>query len=144
MNFDLTDEQKNIQRLARDFAQQQVKPVAEELDRTKSLPYEIVAKLAELGLLGMPFPDEYGGAGADNFSYARAIEELGRIDSLVAITVAAHTSLGTWPIYAFRSDEQKQQFLPELSAGKKLWSFGLTEPKAGSEAGNVRTTAKLE
>jgi short-chain 2-methylacyl-CoA dehydrogenase len=144
MNFDLTDDQKNIQRLARDFAQQEVKPVAEELDRTKSFPYEIVGKLAELGLMGMPFPEEYGGAGTDNMSYALAIEELGRIDSSVAITVAAHTSLGTWPIYAFGSEEQKQQYLPELCAGRKLWSFGLTEPEAGSDAGNVRTTAKLE
>src|SRR3954454_16449270 len=144
MNFDLTDEQKNIQRLARDFAQNEGKPVAEELDRTKTFPYEIVAKLAELGLMGMPFPEQYGGAGADNLSYALALEELGRIDSSVAITVAAHTSLGTWPIYAFGSDEQKQQWLPELCAGEKLWSFGLTEPEAGSDAGNVRTTAKLE
>ena len=144
MNFDLTDEQKNIQRLARDFAQQEVKPVAEELDRTKSFPYEIVSKLAELGLMGMPFPEEYGGGGADNLSYAIAIEELGRIDSSVAITVAAHTSLGTWPIYAFGSDEQKQQWLPDLCAGKRLWSFGLTEPEAGSDAGNTRTTAKLD
>jgi alkylation response protein AidB-like acyl-CoA dehydrogenase len=144
MNFDLTDEQKNIQRLAHDFAQQEVKPVAEELDRTKSFPYEIVGKLAELGLMGMPFPEQYGGAGADNFSYALAIEELGRIDSSVAITVAAHTSLGTWPIYAFGSEEQKQQWLPDLCAGRKLWSFGLTEPEAGSDAGNTRTTAKLE
>jgi short-chain 2-methylacyl-CoA dehydrogenase len=144
MNFDLTDEQKNIQRLARDFAQQEVKPVAEELDRTKSFPYEIVGKLAELGLMGMPFPEQYGGAGTDNLSYALAVEELGRIDSSVAITVAAHTSLGTWPIYAFGSEEQKQQFLPDLCAGRKLWSFGLTEPEAGSDAGNTRTTAKLE
>lgn len=144
MNFDLTDEQKNIQRLARDFAQQEVKPHAEELDRTKSFPYEIVAKMAELGLMGMPFPEEYGGGGADNLSYALAIEELGRIDSSVCITVAAHTSLGTWPIYAFGTEEQKQQYLPDLCAGKKLWSFGLTEPEAGSDAGNVRTTATLE
>jgi alkylation response protein AidB-like acyl-CoA dehydrogenase len=144
MNFDLTDEQKNIQRLARDFAQQEVKPVAEELDRTKSFPYEIVGKLAELGLMGMPFPEEYGGAGADNMSYALVVEELGRIDSSVAITLAAHTSLGTWPIYAFGTDEQKQQFMPELCAGRSLWSFGLTEPEAGSDAGNVRTTAKLD
>src|SRR4051794_22804688 len=144
MNFDLTDEQKNIQRLARDFAQQEVKPVAEELDRTKSFPYEIVGKLAGLGLMGMPFPEEYGGSGADNFSYALAIEELGGIDSSVAITVAAHTSLGTWPIYAFGSDDQKEKYLPDLCAGKKLWSFGLTEPEAGSDAGNTRTTAKLE
>jgi short-chain 2-methylacyl-CoA dehydrogenase len=144
MNFDLTDEQKNIQRLARDFAVHEVRPVAEELDRTKSFPYEIVAKLAELGLMGMPFPERYGGAGADNLSYALAIEELGRIDSSVAITVAAHTSLGTWPIYAFGSDDQKERWLPELCAGKKLWSFGLTEPEAGSDAGNTRTTAKLD
>jgi short/branched chain acyl-CoA dehydrogenase len=144
MNFDLTDEQTNIQRLARDFALQEVKPVAEELDRTKSFPYEIVGKLAGLGLMGMPFPEQYGGAGTDNLSYALAIEELGRIDSSVAITVAAHTSLGTWPIYAFGSEEQKQQFLPDLCAGRKLWSFGLTEPEAGSDAGNTRTTAKLD
>jgi short-chain 2-methylacyl-CoA dehydrogenase len=144
MDFDLTDEQKNIQRLARDFAQQEVRPVAEELDRTKSFPYAIVAKLAELGLMGMPFPEQYGGAGADNLSYALAIEELGRIDSSVAITVAAHTSLGTWPIYAFGSDDQKEHWLPDLCAGKKLWSFGLTEPEAGSDAGNTRTTAKLD
>jgi len=144
VNFDLTDEQRNIQRLARDFAQQEVRPVAEELDRTKSFPYEIIGKLAELGLMGMPFPQEYGGGGADNLSYALAIEELGRVDSSVCITVAAHTSLGTWPIYAFGSDEQKQKYLPDLCAGKKLWSFGLTEPEAGSDAGNTRTTAKLD
>jgi alkylation response protein AidB-like acyl-CoA dehydrogenase len=144
MNFDLTDEHKNIQRLARDFAQQEVKPVAEELDRTKSFPYEIVAKLAELGLMGMPFPEEYGGGGTDNLSYALAIEELGRVDSSVCITVAAHTSLGTWPIYAFGTEEQKRDYMPDLCAGRKLWSFGLTEPEAGSDAGNVRTTAKLD
>ena len=144
MNFDLTDEQKNIQRLAHDFAQQEVKPVAEELDRTKSFPYEIVKKLGELGLMGMPYPEQYGGAGTDNLSYALAIEELGRIDSSVAITVAAHISLGTYPIVAFGSDEQKERYLPDLCSGKKLWSFGLTEPEAGSDAGNVRTTARLE
>jgi short-chain 2-methylacyl-CoA dehydrogenase len=144
VNFDLTDEQRDIQRLARDFAQQEVRPVAEELDRTKSFPYEIVAKLGELGLMGMPFPEEYGGAGAENLSYALAIEELGRVDSSVAITVAAHISLGTFPIYQFGSEEQKQQWLPDLCAGRRLWSFGLTEPEAGSDAGNVRTTARLE
>src|SRR6476620_678617 len=114
MNFDLTDEQKNIQRLARDFAQQEVKPVAEELDRTKSFPYEIVKKLGELGLMGMPYPEEYGGGGADNLSYAIAIEELARADSSVAITMAAHTSLGTWPVYAFGSDALKDEWMPRL------------------------------
>jgi alkylation response protein AidB-like acyl-CoA dehydrogenase len=144
MNFDLTHDQKAIQRLVRDFAQQEVKPVAEELDKEKRFPYEIVAKLGELGLMGMPFPEQYGGAGTDNLSYALAIEELGRVDSSVCITVAAHTSLGTWPIYAFGTDAQKREWMPDLCAGRKLWSFGLTEPEAGSDAGNTRTTAKLE
>ena len=143
VNFDLTDEQAAIQRLARDFAQQEVKPVAEELDREKRFPYEIVAKLGELGLMGVPYPEQYGGGGADTLSYALVIEELARIDSSVAITVAAHTSLGTWPLYAFGSEEQKQEWMPRLTAGELLGSFGLTEPEAGSDAGNVRTTASL-
>jgi len=105
MQFDLTEEQEQIRRLVRDFADGEVRPVAEELDREKRFPYEIVAKLGELGLMGIPFPEEYGGGGADNLSYALAIEELARVDSSVAITVAAHTSLGTWPLYAFGSDE---------------------------------------
>jgi short/branched chain acyl-CoA dehydrogenase len=144
MNFDLTDEQRAIQSLARDFATGDVKPVAEELDRTKSFPYEIVKKLGELGLMGIPYPEEHGGGGADNLSYALAIEELARVDSSVAITVAAHTSLGTWPIYAFGSAEQKRDWLPKLCAGEKLAAFGLTEPEAGSDAGNTRTTATLD
>jgi short-chain 2-methylacyl-CoA dehydrogenase len=144
MNFDLTDEQQAIQSLARDFAVGEVKPVAEELDRTKSFPYEIVKKLGELGLMGIPYPEEHGGGGADNLSYALAIEELARVDSSVAITIAAHTSLGTWPIYAFGSNEQKRAWLPGLCAGETLAAFGLTEPEAGSDAGNTRTTARLD
>jgi alkylation response protein AidB-like acyl-CoA dehydrogenase len=142
--FDLTDEQRAIQRLARDFAEGEVKPIAEELDREHRFPYEVIATAAELGLMGIPYSEEYGGGGADNLSYALAIEELTRVDSSVAITVAAHTSLGTYPIYAFGDDEQKARYLPDLCSGRKLWSFGLTEPEAGSDAGNVRTTAKLE
>jgi short-chain 2-methylacyl-CoA dehydrogenase len=142
--FDLTHEQQEIQALARDFARNEVRPVAEELDREHRFPYEIIEKAAGLGLMGIPYAEEYGGGGADTLSYALAIEELARIDSSVGITVAAHTSLGTYPIYAFGSDEQKQQYLPDLCSGKKLWSFGLTEPEAGSDAGNVLTTAKLE
>jgi alkylation response protein AidB-like acyl-CoA dehydrogenase len=144
VDFDLSDEHKSIQQLARDFAQQEVGPVAEELDRTKAFPYQIVGKLGKLGLMGMPFPEQYGGAGADYLSYALVLEELGRVDSSVCITVAAHTSLGTWPIYAFGTEEQKREYLPDLCAGRKLWSFGLTEPEAGSDAGNVRTRAQLE
>ncbi len=141
MNLDLSDEQRDIQRLVRDFAQGEVKPVAEELDRTKSFPYEIVQKLGKLGLMGIPHPQEYGGGGAGNLAYTLAIEELARVDSSVGITVAAHTSLGTWPIVAFGSEAQKQEWLPRLTSGEQLAAFGLTEPEAGSDAGNTRTRA---
>jgi short-chain 2-methylacyl-CoA dehydrogenase len=144
VNFELTDEQRDIQRLARDFADGEVRPVAEELDREKRFPYEIVEKLGGLGLMGVPYPEEYGGGGADTLSYALVIEELARVDSSVGITVAAHTSLGTHPIYAFGSDEQRRDWLPELCSGRKLGAFGLTEPEAGSDAGNTQTTARLE
>jgi short/branched chain acyl-CoA dehydrogenase len=144
MHFDLSDEQQAIRTLVRDFALGEVKPVAEELDRTKSFPYEIVAKLGELGLMGIPYPEEYGGGGADNLSYALAIEELTRVDSSVGVTVAAHTSLGTWPLYAFGSEEQKAEWMPRLCSGERLGAFGLTEPEAGSDAGNVRTRATLD
>ena len=144
MNFELSDEQKLIQGTVRDFARAEVAPVAEELDREKRFPYEIVAKLGELGLMGIPFPQEYGGGGADTLSYALAVEELARVDSSVCITMAAHTSLGTMPIYLWGTDEQKDEWLPILCSGQKLASFGLTEPEAGSDAGNVRTTAKLD
>jgi short/branched chain acyl-CoA dehydrogenase len=144
VDFNLTDEQKLLRDTVRDFALQEVKPVAEELDRTKSFPYEIVEKLGGLGLMGIPFPQEYGGGGADTLSYVLAVEELARIDSSVCITMAAHTSLGTMPIYLWGSDEQKAEWLPRLCTGERLASFGLTEPEAGSDAGNVRTTAKLE
>jgi short-chain 2-methylacyl-CoA dehydrogenase len=144
MRFDLLEEQEAIRNLVREFAEGEVAPVAEELDRTKSFPYEIVRKLGDLGLMGIPYPEEYGGGGADNLSYAIAIEELGRVDSSVAITVAAHTSLGTWPLYAFGSDELKAEWMPRLCSGECLGAFGLTEPEAGSDAGNVRTRAVLE
>jgi short-chain 2-methylacyl-CoA dehydrogenase len=144
MDFDLDDEQRAIQRLVRDFADGEVRPVAEELDREKRFPYEIVAKLGELGLMGIPYPERYGGGGADNLAYAIAVEELARVDSSVAITLAAHTSLGTWPLYAFGSDAQKEEWLPRLCSGERLGAFGLTEPEAGSDAGNTRTRATRE
>jgi short-chain 2-methylacyl-CoA dehydrogenase len=144
VNFELTDEQRLLRDTVRDFARGEVAPVAEELDRTKSFPYELVAKMGELGLMGIPFPEEYGGGGADALSYALAVEELTRVDSSVAITMAAHTSLGTSPIANFGTDEQKGDWLPELCSGRKLASFGLTEPEAGTDAGNTQTTASLE
>jgi short/branched chain acyl-CoA dehydrogenase len=144
MDFDLSREQQLIQETVRDFARAEIAPVAEELDREKRFPYEIVAKLGELGMMGIPFPEEFGGGGADTLSYALAIEELARIDSSVCITVAAHTSLGTMGIYLWGTAEQKQEWLPELCSGRRLAAFGLTEPEAGSDAGNTRTTARLE
>src|SRR5687767_15390963 len=142
MDLDLTSEQQLVRDTVREFAQQKVAPVAEELDRESRFPYELVAELGELGLMGLPIPEEYGGAGGDTVSYALAIEELTRVDSSVAITVAAHTSLGTMPILLFGSEEQKRSWLPDLASGRKLAAFGLTEPGAGSDAGATRTTAE--
>ncbi len=144
MNFDLNDEQRLLRETVRDFARSEVAPVAEELDRTKAFPYEIVKKMADLDLMGIPFPEEYGGGGGDILSYALAVEELARIDSSVAITLAAHISLGTTPIYNWGTKEQKDEWLPQLTSGKKLAAFGLTEPEAGSDAGNTKTRAVLD
>src|SRR6476660_649755 len=144
MDFDLSSDHELIRRTVRDFAEGEVAPVAEALDREKRFPYEIVAKLGDLGLMGIPFPEEYGGAGGDTLAYAIAVEELTRVDSSVAITMCAHTSLGTQPIYLFGSEEQKQRYLPDLCAGRRLGAFGLTEPEAGSDAGNTKTRARLE
>jgi len=143
VNFDLSPEHELVRSTVREFAEKRVAPVAEELDREHRFPYELVAELADLGLMGMPVPSEYGGAGADTVSYAIAVEELTRIDSSVAITMAAHTSLGTMPILMFGTEEQKRQWLPELASGKKLAAFGLTEAGAGSDAAASRTTAEL-
>jgi short-chain 2-methylacyl-CoA dehydrogenase len=144
MLFDLSDDHRLIQETVRDFARNEVAPVAEELDREKRFPYEIVTKLGELGLMGIPFPEEYGGAGGDSLAYTLAVEELTRVDSSVAITMCAHTSLGTQPIYLFGTEEQKQEYLPDLCAGRRLGAFGLTEPEAGSDAGNTKTRARLD
>ena len=143
MNFDIGDEHELIRRTVREFAEEQIAPVAEELDREHRFPYEIVEGLAALGLMGLPVPEQWGGAGGDTLSYAIAIEELARIDSSVAITVAAHTSLGTMPILLFGNDEQKETWLPDLATGRRLAAFGLTEPGAGSDAGATQTTAAL-
>jgi len=143
VDFDLSDDHQLLRQTVRDFAEERIAPVAEELDREHRFPYEIVEALAELGLMGIPIPEEHGGGGGDTLAYALAVEELTRIDSSVAITVAAHTSLGTMPILLFGSDEQKERWLPDLASGRKLAAFGLTEPEAGSDAGATRTTAEL-
>ena len=144
MDFDLSDDQRLLRQTVREFAEREIAPVAEELDRTKSFPYEIVRRLGELDLMGIPFPEEYGGGGGDSLSYALVVEELTRVDSSVAITLCAHTSLGTQPIYLFGSEAQKQEWLPQLCTGERLGAFGLTEPEAGSDAGNTQTRAVLD
>jgi short-chain 2-methylacyl-CoA dehydrogenase len=144
MDFDLSDDHRLIRRTVREFAEGEVAPVAEELDRDKRFPYDIVRQLGDLNLMGIPFPERYGGAGADTLAYTIAVEELTRVDSSVAITMCAHTSLGTQPVYMFGSDEQKERLLPDLCSGRKLGAFGLTEPEAGSDAGATRTRAREE
>jgi alkylation response protein AidB-like acyl-CoA dehydrogenase len=144
VDFELSDENRLLRDTVRDFARSEVAPVAEELDRTHAFPYAIVRRLGELDLMGIPFPEEYGGAGGDSLGYALAVEELTRVDSSVAITMCAHTSLGTHPIHLFGTEEQKREWLPRLCRGEILGAFGLTEPEAGSDAGNVHTRAVLE
>src|SRR5712691_4589628 len=143
MNLDLSPEHELVRETVREFARERVAPVAEELDREERFPYELVRELGELGLMGMTVPEEYGGGGTDTVSYVIAIEELTRVDSSVAITVAAHHSLGTLPIAYFGNEEQKREWLPELASGRRLAAFGLTEPEAGSDAGATRTRAEL-
>src|SRR5260221_6621643 len=143
MDFTLSAEQQMIRDMCREFAEEEIKPRAEEMDRTAEFPYDLVRKMGELGLLGLPFPEAYGGAGADFLTYCVALEEIGRGDASVAITMEAHTSLGAMPFYLFGTEAQKQQYLVPLTRGKQLWSFGLTEPGAGSDSGGTQTHAEL-
>ncbi|HUZ85009.1 MAG TPA: acyl-CoA dehydrogenase family protein [Gaiellales bacterium] len=142
LSYDLPDTHRLFRDAVREFAEGRIGPVAEELDRTGRFPTELVAEAAELGLMGIPVPVEWGGAGSDTLAYAIAIEELARVDQSFAITVAAHTSLGTMPILLFGDDHQRRRWLPDLAAGRRLGAFGLTEPAAGSDAGATRTTAR--
>jgi butyryl-CoA dehydrogenase len=143
MDFDLTADQRAIQALCREFARDEVRPRAEEMDAQASFPYDLVKKMAELGLMGLPFPEEYGGAGADTVSYALAVMEIARADASTGITLAAHVSLGSTPFFLFGTEQQKQKYLVPLARGDMLWGFGLTEPQAGSDAGGTRTRAEL-
>jgi short/branched chain acyl-CoA dehydrogenase len=141
MDFDLTSEQQAIRDTCRDFAREVVAPAAEELDREHRFGYDIVRQMGELGLFGLPFPEEFGGAGGDFLSLCLAIEEISRADTGVGITLEAAVCLGAAPIHDFGSRQQKAEWLPDLLAGRKLWAFGLTEPGAGSDAGAGRTRA---
>ncbi|WFR73866.1 acyl-CoA dehydrogenase family protein [Prescottella defluvii] len=140
----LPDEYQQLAKTVRDFAQSVVAPVSAEHDANHTFPYEVVDGMADMGLFGLPFPEEYGGMGGDYFALCLALEELGKVDQSVAITLEAGVSLGAMPVYRFGNEEQKQEWLPQLTSGKSLAAFGLTEPGAGSDAGGTRTTAKLE
>src|SRR3954463_10631352 len=142
MEFTLGDDQREIQALARDFAQAEIEPNAGTWDREHAFPRELLGKLGELGLLGGCIPEEYGGAGADFLSYILVLEELSRADAGVGVTVAVHTSAVTLPLLAFGTDEQKSRFVPPLARGEHLGAFALTEPEAGSDAGALRTRAE--
>lgn len=144
MDLALSDDHKLIRATVREFAEKEIAPRAEEMDREAAFPYGIVAGLADLGLLGVPFPEEYGGSGGDTLAYVLTVEELARVDSSVAITVAAHTSLGTNPVWLFGTEDQKREWMPRLTSGKELGAFALTEPDSGSDAGAMRTRAVLE
>ncbi|MBO8176838.1 acyl-CoA dehydrogenase [Aeribacillus pallidus] len=144
MNFDLTTEQQMIKRTIREFAEEEVAPGALERDRSKTFPKEIFRKLAELGMMGLPFPEEYGGAGADTISFAIVVEELSRACASTGITYSAHISLGGAPIHLFGTKEQKEKYLVPICTGESLGAFGLTEPNAGSDAGGTQTTAVEE
>jgi short/branched chain acyl-CoA dehydrogenase len=144
MDFDLTEEQRLFKEMVRDFADKEIAPQAEELDEKGEFPYEIQAKMADLGLFGLPIDEEYGGSGADLVTYAIGVEEVSRVSASLGITMAAHTSLGTMPIYLFGSEEQKQKWIPPLATGEKLGAFGLTEADAGSDSGATKTTAVLK
>ncbi len=144
MDFDLTEEQKLIRQTVRDFAEREIKPIAQELDEKAEFSYDLTEKMGELGLFGMYLPEKYGGQGMDTLSYIIAVEELARVDGSQAATLAAHNSLGIGPIYYYGTEEQKLKYLPQLCSGKGLWGFGLTEPEAGSDSRGTKTVAKLD
>ncbi len=144
MRFELTDEQKLVQKMVRDFSQAEVAPRAAEIDRTEEFPFQAIKKLGELGLMGIPIPTEYGGGGADSVCYTLALEELSRACSTTGLVVAVHTSVGTWPILHFGTEEQKQKFVVPLAKGEKLGAFALTEADAGSDPGGMVSTASLD
>jgi short/branched chain acyl-CoA dehydrogenase len=144
MNFDPTDEQRRWRELARDFAQGAILPRAAVLDREQMFPYDIIAEMARLGMMGLTLPEEYGGSGGDFVAYILALEEISRADTSVGITMEAHISLGCAPLAAYGTTEQKDEFLSQCATGERLWAFGLTEEDAGTDAGGTRTTAELE
>ena len=144
MDFKLSKEHEMLCKMYREFAQNEVKPLAAELDEEERFPKETIPKLAKLGMLGIPFPKKYGGAGGDNLAYAICVEEIAKTCGTTSVIICAHTSLCSYPIYAYGTEEQKVKYLPDLLSGRKLGAFGLTEPGAGTDASGQQTTAVLE
>jgi len=144
MNFELSEEQNLIRETVREFAEREIKPLAKELDEKAEFSLELTKQIGEMGLFGMNLPEKYGGQGLDTLSYIIAVEEIARVDGSHAATLAAHNSLGIYPLYAFGTEEQKMKYLPQLCTGDGLWSFGLTEPGAGSDSRGSKTTAVLD
>lgn len=144
MNFELTDDQKMIREAVRDFAEREIRPVAQELDEKAEFSPELTKKMGELGLFGMYLPEKYGGQGMDTLAYIIAVEEISRVDGSQGATLAAHNSLGIGPLYYYGTEEQKMKYLPQLCTGEALWGFGLTEPNAGSDSRGTKTTALLD
>ena len=144
MDFKLSKEHELLRKMYREFAQNEVKPLASELDEEERFPKETIPKLAKLGMLGIPFPKKYGGAGGDNLAYAICVEEIAKTCGTTSVIICAHTSLCSYPIYAYGTEEQKMKYLPDLLSGRKLGAFGLTEPGAGTDASDQQTTAVLE
>ena len=144
MEFNIPKTHELFRQMIREFAEKEVKPLAAEVDEEERFPVETVKKMAEIGLMGIPIPKQYGGAGGDNVMYAMAVEELSRVCGTTGVIVSAHTSLGTWPILHFGTEEQKQKYIPKLASGEWLGAFGLTEPNAGTDAAGQQTTAVLD
>jgi len=143
-NLFFNEEHSMLVDMVRDFANTEIAPIAKDMEKNGKIPKEIISQMAELGLMGIPIPEKYGGAGMDTVAYAAAVMELAKVDASVAITMAAHTSLGSMPIVIAGTEEQKQKYLPKLASGKVIGAFGLTEPGAGSDAGSTKTTAELD
>jgi len=144
MDFELTDEQQLIRDAVREFAQSEVAPIAAEVDRDHRFPAEMVPRMAELNIMGLPYPEKFGGAGADQLSYMLAAEELARVCATTSVILLAHASLATYPVYKFGTDAQHEKYLHDMASGRRLGAFALTEPGAGTDAGAGTTTATLK
>ncbi|MFR1725204.1 acyl-CoA dehydrogenase [Emergencia timonensis] len=144
MEFTYSREQEMVKKMLKEFAENEIAPISADIDEKAEYPYETIAKLGELGLMGMPFPESYGGAGTDYLTYIMAIEEISKVDAAHGVIIQTHNALCCWPIFTYGTEEQKQQYLPDLLSGKKLGAFGLTEPNAGTDAAGTQTKAVLD